>query len=81
MSERKRVLIICDDIDMSRLMRMYYVKKEYEVQVVHRFTNGLLAAQEFQPDLILLSPELCKDFEEDLEGLKELAPNAEIITG
>ena len=52
---RKRVLIIDDEVKWTALLKIGLDRLgTYEVREEHRGANGLAAALEFQPDLILL---------------------------
>jgi DNA-binding response OmpR family regulator len=46
------VLIVEDNVEVSKLMREVLEDAGYEVDVTHDAASGLFAAAEFQPDLI-----------------------------
>lgn len=53
--EKKRILLIDDEASLTRLLKLNLEQTgSYEVREEHRGTRGLAAAQEFQPDLIIL---------------------------
>lgn len=79
MAEKTRILIITNEIDLGRLMRNYYVRKGYPVGFAHNFKEGLVKAQQWQPDLILLAIETCQNMELDLDKLRAAAPPHAVI--
>ena len=53
--DKKKILIIDDEVDFTNLVKLNLEKTgKYEVKVENRGEHGLIAAREFQPDLILL---------------------------
>ena len=80
MEETKRVLIISHEVDLSLLMKSYYVRKGYAVQCAYTLTKGLASAMEIQPHLIFLDTELFGELEEFQDKLKRVAPHAQIKT-
>jgi DNA-binding response OmpR family regulator len=78
MNERKKVLIIDEEVDLCLLMKTYFLRKNYEVFIAHTFDDGLTKAKECQPDIIFLSPDVCPDLEENIRELREAAPGADI---
>lgn len=54
MSEQKKILIIEDDFFIRELYQRQLQKEGYQVQVVEDGPTGLLSANQFHPDLILL---------------------------
>ena len=81
MDERKRALIISYEVDLSLLLKSYYVRNGYAVHCANTLTNGLESAMEIQPHLILLDTELFGvDLEEFQDKLKRAAPHAKITT-
>ena len=53
--EKKRILIIDDETSFTRMVKINLEKTgEFEVREENRALNGLSAAREFKPDLILL---------------------------
>jgi CheY-like chemotaxis protein len=52
---KKRILAVDDDPKITRLLRLTLEQTgDYEVREVNRASQAVAAAQEFQPDLILL---------------------------
>jgi DNA-binding response OmpR family regulator len=55
MSQKKKILIIDDEVDLTLLVKLNLQKTGlYEVRAENRAINGLAAAREFKPDLVLL---------------------------
>jgi CheY-like chemotaxis protein len=53
--ERKRILLIDDEVMFTQLLKMNLEQTgRYEVRVENQGGRGLVTAREFQPDLILL---------------------------
>lgn len=79
MSERKKVFIIDDEVDLCMLMRAYFLRKNYEVSIAHTIDEAFFRLRQFFPDLILLDVTVCKNPKEDIREIERLAPNAELI--
>jgi CheY-like chemotaxis protein len=59
MSSKTRVLIIDDDVSLSRLMRLMLEKtRMYEVDVENRAANAMTTARNFKPGLVLLDVDM-----------------------
>lgn len=56
--ERKKVLIIDDETDLCLLLKSYFLRKEYEVHISHRLSDGLSALEEIHPDILFLDNNL-----------------------
>jgi CheY-like chemotaxis protein len=55
MSRKGKILIIDDEVDLTMLVKLNLEKTgRYEVRKENRALDGLAAAREFKPDLILL---------------------------
>lgn len=55
MSQKKKILIIDDEPDLTMLVKLNLQKTgRYEVREENRALKGLSAAREFRPDLVLL---------------------------
>lgn len=64
-----KILIIDDEIDLSLLLKSYFIRKNNEVTLAHSLSEGLRLLPEFQPDVLVLDNNL-----PDGVGWKE-APN------
>ena len=53
-----RILVVEDDGDLSRLLRINLTRTGYEVQVSENGREGLIQFQEWQPDLVMLDVDL-----------------------
>jgi DNA-binding NtrC family response regulator len=53
-----KVLIIDDEIDLSLLLKSYFVRKGYEVILSHTLSDGLVALSEYKPDILFLDNNL-----------------------
>ncbi|MEJ7911869.1 MAG: response regulator [Chitinophagaceae bacterium] len=51
---RKKVLIIDDEIDLCKLMRNYFTKKNYEVYIAHTLGDGMSRMNEVSPDYLFI---------------------------
>ncbi|MDB5293774.1 MAG: hypothetical protein JWL69_5015 [Phycisphaerales bacterium] len=55
MSQKKRILIVDDEPDLTLLVKLNLEKTgRYEVREENRARNALVAARDFKPDLVLL---------------------------
>ena len=54
-AEKKRILVVDDEIQITRLLKLNLEQtNDYVVRVENAATGALAAAEQFQPDLILL---------------------------
>jgi DNA-binding response OmpR family regulator len=72
--ERKKVLVIDDEIDLSLLLQSYLTKKGYDVDIKHTIEEGLATIQSSTPVILFLdnnlpdgigweiAPQLAKDY-------------------
>jgi DNA-binding response OmpR family regulator len=58
MQERRKVLIIEDEVELCDLLKNYFVRKEYEVHVSHTINDGTSLISSLHPDIILLDNNL-----------------------
>jgi len=56
--ERKKVLIIDDEVDFCLLMQFYLTKKNCDVSISHTLSEGLGLAHDNTPDIIILDNNL-----------------------
>jgi CheY-like chemotaxis protein len=60
---KSKILVIDDESSFTRIVKVFFEDTgKYEVKEVNKGTEGLSAAQQFRPDLILLDiymPDLC----------------------
>lgn len=60
---KSKILVIDDESSFTRIVKVFFEDTgRYEVKEVNKGTEGLTAAQQFRPDLILLDiymPDLC----------------------
>jgi len=54
MRQRKKVLIIDDEVDLCTLMKSYFLRKEYEVYIAHTLTDGMNRLNEITPDYLFI---------------------------
>lgn len=54
----KKVLIIDDEVDLSMLLKDYFVRKNYEVTVSHSLAEGAAILSESAPDVLFLDNNL-----------------------
>ena len=78
MKQRKKVLIVDEEVDLSLLMKTYFLRKNYEVYMAHNFEDCLAQAKEQQPNFIFIEVAMCQNPREDLKRLEAVAPTAEI---
>ena len=79
MKERKRIHIIDDEVDLCLLMKVYFLRKNCEVFISHNCYDALSRIEENQPNTIFISSTACQNPKDDIKGIRELAPDAEII--
>lgn len=53
-----KVLIIDDEIDLSLLLKSYFIRKGYEVFLSHTLSDGLVALSACRPDILFLDNNL-----------------------
>lgn len=58
MYERKKVLIIDDEIDLCLLLKGYFLKKNYEVYLSHTLEQGVAFLKTLEPDILFLDNNL-----------------------
>ena len=56
--EKKKVLIIDDEVDFCLLMQFYLTKKNCEVSISHTLQDGLFKFESKDPDIIILDNNL-----------------------
>lgn len=66
---RTRLLLICNDPDLTDLFKAYFDASGYEIRVVQTAEAGLHAAYQFKPALAMLSPDSA--YEDPLSLLAE----------
>jgi len=54
MSQRKKVLIIDDEVDLCLLMKAYFLRKNYEVYIAHTLSDGLNRLGQIIPDYLFI---------------------------
>ncbi len=79
MDERKKIVIINDDVDLCLLMKAYFLRNNYDAYTAHTFIDAIPLAKECQPNIILLTSAICPNREEAIKKIKEVVPAAEII--
>ena len=58
MSDRKKVLIIDDEVDLCLLLKAYLNRRNYEVYYSHTLKEGLSQFNQIQPDILFLDNNL-----------------------
>jgi DNA-binding response OmpR family regulator len=58
MQDRKKVLIIDDEIDLSILLQSYLTRKGYDVHITHTIMDGLEKLKELKPSILFLDNNL-----------------------
>lgn len=58
MSDRRKVLIIDDEIDLCLLLKSYFLRKGYEVYLSHTLGEGISFLKTLQPDILFLDNNL-----------------------
>ncbi len=58
MADAKKILIIDDEIDLSLLLKDYFVRKKYEVFLTHTLSEGKDLLQQNTPDILILDNNL-----------------------
>lgn len=53
-----RILIIDDEIDLSLLLKSYFVRKNNDVTIAHSLSEGLKLIPELKPDMLVLDNNL-----------------------
>jgi len=55
---RKKVLIIDDEIDLCHLLKSYFLRNHYEVYLSHTLEQGLSFLKALKPDIVFLDNNL-----------------------
>jgi DNA-binding response OmpR family regulator len=58
MSDRRKILIIDDEIDLCLLLKDYFVRKNYEVTVTHTLEEGKDLLYKTKPGILFLDNNL-----------------------
>ena len=58
MSDRRKVLIIDDEIDLCLLLKSYFLRKGYEVYLSHTLGEGISFLKTLRPDILFLDNNL-----------------------
>ncbi|HXS37595.1 MAG TPA: response regulator [Flavipsychrobacter sp.] len=58
MPERRKVLIIDDEIDLCLLLKSYFLRKGSEVYLSHTLEEGISFLKSLQPDIVFLDNNL-----------------------
>lgn len=56
--DRRKVLIIDDEVDLCHLLRGYFIRKNYEVHLSHTLDQGLTILHTLKPDIVFLDNNL-----------------------
>lgn len=54
MTQKKKVLIIDDEVDLCLLMKTYFLRKNYDVYIAHTLTDGVARLDEVHPDYLFI---------------------------
>lgn len=54
MNNKKKVLIIDDEVDLCLLMKTYFLRKNYDVHIAHTLHEGVAKMDEVQPDYLFI---------------------------
>ena len=79
MNPKKSVLIIDQEVDLALLMKTYFLRKNYNVYISHRCCGALSLAGDAHPNYIFLSTGACENSEKDIEKIRSVFPDAELI--
>ncbi|HVG42371.1 MAG TPA: response regulator [Chitinophagaceae bacterium] len=73
---RKKVLIIDDEVDLCKLMKTYFLRKNYEVYTAHTLLDGMSRLSEISPDYLFIDYNLPDGLGWDkLPELYQILPN------
>lgn len=54
MNEKKKVLIIDDEIDLGQLLKSYFYRNNFEVHVCHNLHEGLDSVKSLHPNILFI---------------------------
>ncbi len=75
----KRVLIVDDEIDLCLMIRLFLMKRNYDVYVAHTLSEGFRKINSVKPDSLLLDNNLPDGMGWDFaKNLHELYPDMHI---
>lgn len=58
MGSPKKILIVDDEEDLCLLMKIYFTRKNYEVNIANTLQEGLMKIASFKPDVLFLDNNL-----------------------
>lgn len=62
MTERRKVLIVDDEIDLCLLLKGYFQKKDFDVFIAHTLREGIEMAGRIVPDILFIDNNLPDGF-------------------
>lgn len=58
MTPLKKILIVDDEEDLCLLLKIYFTRKKYQVNIANTLTDGLEKLDNWQPDILFLDNNL-----------------------
>ena len=58
MADRRKILIVDDEVDLCLLLRDYFTRLKFEVKVAYTIDEGKMLLQSFVPDILFLDNNL-----------------------
>lgn len=79
MSQKKKVLIIDDEVDLCLLLKTYLNRRNYEVYYSHTLREGMNQFRQVDPDILFLDNNLPDGVGwKEAAGLLEQHPNLQV---
>ncbi len=72
---KQKILIVDDETDFCMIMKMYFIKKGYDVTLAFTLKEGLALLKEIKPDILFLDNNLPDGYGWDaVEDIVEIIP-------
>ncbi len=76
---QRKILIIEDEFDLSLLLKLHLMNKEYDVAMAYNIKDGMNKIESFQPDILFLDNNLPDGYGwEKVIEIKEQHPSIKI---
>lgn len=81
MSDKKRLLVVDNEVEICNFVRMFFEQRGFLVQTANDGDEAVKVAAEFLPDIVLLDVVMKheQDGFETLPKIKKIVPNARVL--
>ena len=78
--ERKKILLIDDEVDLCLLLKAYFLRKNFLVYIAHTVAEAFSRMGTEKPDIVFLDGSQCKDPEKIKAEIEQSVPGVKVIT-